>query len=83
MILSLPSTENMKSGSVLPILVFLLGNSNAGIQPQFSNGAYRDLIVSISPDVPSADKDGIIQGIKVTNSSQFNYCQKKTFVVHF
>ena len=59
--------ENMKAASLLLIVLLVTKYSNAGLQPQFLNGAYRDLIVSVSPDVPAAHKDGIIQGIKVRN----------------
>ena len=46
-----------------------LGLALGGIQPEFSEGSYKDLLVTISADVPEEKAEEIIGGIKVSLSN--------------
>ena len=59
----------MKAVHILVVIFLNLGFSLGGIQPNFNvqDGAYEDLLVTISPDVPESQAQDIIDGLQVSN----------------
>ena len=47
------------------ILLSLAGFNLGSIQPEFADGFYRDVLVTISADIPEDNAEEIIGGIKV------------------